>query len=159
MRNAWGILAVLPVVAVLSGCSDGETVGDIGTLWGEESSAERKAREEALARRQNKVPVQAVRSVEIGRTSNGILLTAFGTAPGMGYSLPALRVRRGGRPADDGYLDFDFVATEPAPGFDLPPGNTRTRAIRADLPIDLRSLPGIKGLRVWSLQGQIQVDF
>ncbi len=159
MLKAWSTLAVLPVVAVLAACGDEGTVGDVGTLWGEESSAERLAREEALARRQNKVPVQAVRSVEIGRTSNGILLTAFGTAPGLGYSLPALRVRRGGKPAVDGYLDFDFVATEPAPGFNLPPGNTRTRSIRADLPIDLSALRGIRGLRVWSIQGQIQIDF
>ena len=159
MPRAIGKLTALALLAALVACSDNETVGDIGTLWGEESSAERKAREELQARRENKVPVQAVRSVEIGRTSNGILLTAFGTAPGLGYSLPALRVRRGGKPAADGYLDFDFVASEPAPGFDLPPGNTRTRAIRADLPIDLRALTGIRGLRVWSLQGQVQVDF
>ena len=113
MARLWASLAALALLA--GGCGDTGTVADdIGTLWGQESTAERQTREEALARRQNKVPLQAVQSVEIGRTSNGILLTAHGTAPGLGYSLPALRVRRGGELGPDGYQEFDFVATAPA---------------------------------------------
>ncbi len=162
MKSMHGCLAVasLAVALTVGACGDtGTATDDVGTLWGNESTADRLRREEAEARRQNKVPVQAVQSVEVGRTSNGILLTAFGTAPGLGYSLPALRVRREGRPGPDGYLEFDFVATAPAPGFDLPPGNTRTRAIRADLPIDLPVLRGIAGLRVMGIQNQVQVEF
>lgn len=157
MVKPWACLVAVAMLA--TACDTDTAVDDIGTLWGAESTAERQARAEEIARRQNKVPVQAVQAVEIGRTSNGILLTAHGTAPGLGYSLPALRARREGRPAPDGYLEFDFVATAPVEGLDLPPGTTRTRAIRADLPLDLRELQGAKGLRVMALQGLVQVDF
>jgi hypothetical protein len=160
MARAWGWVLAAPLALMLTACGETGTIADdIGTLWGEESTAERERRAALEARRQNKVPVQAVRSVEIGRTSNGILITAFGTAPGLGYSLPALRVRRNGQPASDGYIEFDFVATAPAEGVELPPGTTRTRALRADLPVEMRALRGVRGFRVMALQGAIQIDF
>ena len=160
MTRARFWLAAVPLVAALAACGSTGTIGDdIGTIWGGESTAERERREALAARRLNKVPVQAVRSVEIGRTANGIILTAFGTAPGLGYSLPALRVRRDGQPGPDGYLEFDLVATEPVQGLELPPGTTRTRAVRADLPIDLRALRGVAGLRVMALQNEVSIAF
>ena len=160
MAKAWGCVLAMPLVLALSACGGTETItDDIGTLWGGESTAERERRAALQARRETKVPVQSVRSVEIGRTSSGILITAFGTAPGLGYSLPALRPRRGGKPAADGYVELDFVATEPIAGLPLPPGTTRTRALRADLPVDIRALRGVRGLRVMALQGAVQIDF
>lgn len=159
MKTTRKLWLVLTATLALGACGGVGSIGDVGTLWGEESSADRAEREALEARKANKVPMQAVRAVEVGRTSNGILLTAFGTAPGLGYSLPTLRVRRGGQPSNDGYLEFDLVATEPAPGLNLPLGDVRSRAIRADLPIDIRALQGVRGLRVLALQGQMQVNF
>lgn len=157
IARGWG--AVLPLVIALGACGDGSGPADIGTLWGSESKAVRKAREEFEARKTNKVPMRIVRAVEIGRTKTGILLTAFGTAPGSGYSLPALRVRREGKTTSDGFLEFDLVASSPPPGAELPPATPRNLEIRADLPVDLRALRGVKGLRVMALENQVQVNF
>lgn len=148
------IRQVLPLLAALAlpAC-------DIQTLWGGESSAEEAQREAVVAARSVQVPVQAVRSVEIGRTRDGFLITAFGTAPGLGYSLPTLRPRREGAPGIDGYIEYDFVATEPAAGFDLPAGTAATRSLRADLPVTSRELRGAAGIRVMGLTGGAQLDF
>ena len=141
----------------LGGCSTGTFLDDVGTIWGDESTAETEERQAAL--NQVQVPIQAVRSVEMGRTRDGFLITAYGTAAGLGFSKPALRARRAGAPGADGYIEFDFVAFEPAPGFNLPPGNTQTRSVRADLPVPLGALQGALGLRVLSLTGGVQMDF
>jgi len=158
--RAVGPLAVAGLIAAgLSGCSTGTFLDDADTLIGAESEAERERREQGQRVRQNKVPMQSVRRVEIGRTRDGYLITAFGTAPGLGYSLPELRPRRGGSPAADGFIEYDFVASEPVPDFQLPPGNTRTRAIRADLAVRRRDFQGARGVRVLTLGGGIQVPF
>lgn len=159
MRKTRVWIAATPLIAVLTACSDDPGPADIGTLWGAESSAERAAREAEAARRANKVPMRSVLGVEIGRTSTGILLTAYGIAPGPGYSLPALRVRRDGQPASDGFLEFDLVASVPAPGAVLPPATPRNLEIRADQPVNVRALRGVAGLRVMALDGQVQVNF
>ena len=164
------LLAVLPAALALSACSGGEeeapatesqgsVIGDIGTLWGEESSKVKAERAARLRQAAIKVPVTAVRSVELGRTRDGFLITAFGTAPGLGFSLPALRVRRSGEPGVDGYIEYDFVASEPAQGFSLPQGTTQTRALRADLAVSIRQLRGASGIRVLALNGGVQMDF
>ena len=90
---------------------------------------------------------------------DGFLITAYGTAPGLGYSLPHLRPRRDGAPGPDGYVEYDFVATEPPAGFDLPPGTSRTRTLRADLPVKAADLRGVAGIRVQAVQGGVQLDF
>lgn len=169
MRSRLLISALLSVSLALSACGDSEdapeskssgtVISDIGTLWGEESSKEKAAREARLAQAQIKVPVTAVRSVELGRTRDGFLITAFGTAPGLGYALPALRVRRSGEPGADGYIEYDFVASEPAPGFSLPQGTTQTRALRADLAVRISDLRGASGIRILALAGGVQMDF
>lgn len=159
MARARHWIGAIPLVAMLAACGDDAGPADLGTLWGAESSAERAAREAEAARRANKVPMRTVRGVEIGRTSTGILLTAYGSAPGPGYSLPALRVRRDGKPAGDGFLEFDLVASVPAPGIELPPATSRNLSVRADLPINIRALRGVAGLRVLALEGQVQVNF
>ena len=170
MRRNYLIWAALSAVLALSACSGGDEeapasessgtlFGDIGTLWGEESSKTKAERAARLQQAQIKVPITAVRSVELGRTRDGFLITAFGTAPGLGYALPALRVRRSGEPGNDGYIEFDFVASEPAAGFVLPQGTTQTRALRADLAVNLRNLRGAAGIRVLALNGGVQMDF
>lgn len=158
------------VMLALAGCSGGEAeepaeetsesfVDDVGTLWGEDSSAE-KARKAEIARlRAIKVPIQAVREIEIGRTRDGFIITAFGTAPGLGFSLPQLRPRRSGAPGADGFVEYDFVATEPADGLNLPPGTSSARALRADRPVALSELRGATGIRVFAINGGVQLTF
>ncbi|MEM7507493.1 MAG: hypothetical protein AAF415_12185 [Pseudomonadota bacterium] len=105
------------------------------------------------------VPVQAVREIEIGRTRDGFVITAFGTAEALGYSLPRLRARRDGRRGPDGYLDYDFVATPPAPGLERPRGSIEARDLRADILLTQKDLRGVLGIRVHSLAGGLQLDF
>jgi hypothetical protein len=150
-----------PILAMMlvGGCSTGTFLDDIPTVWGGESRADEARREAVQEARTTPVPVQAVQNVEIGRTRDGFLITAFGTAPGLGYSLPRLRPRRDGAPGIDGYVEYDFVASEPPAGFDLPPGTARTRTLRADLPVKATQLRGAAGIRVLALRGGAQLDF
>ena len=148
------IRPVLPLIAVLSlgACGDGGLWGDDG----EAEEAERLASAEAEAPR---VPIQAVRGVEIGRTRDGFLITAYGLASGPGYSRPQLRARRDGAPGIDGYIEYDFVATEPPQGLGLPAGRPELRQLRADLPVSASALRGAAGIRVLGLTGGAQLDF
>ena len=155
-----GIFGGITVAGLaLAGCSTGTILDDVDTIWGAPTTAEEQA---ALTRAQEieaKVPVQAVQSVELGRTRDGFLVTALGTAPGLGYSLPALRVRRNGAPGGDGYIEYDFVAATPPEGSNFPPGTTQSRSLRADLPVTLGQLQGAAGIRVLALNGGVQMDF
>ncbi len=122
---------VLPLIAVVSlvplgGCSSMAGYGD-----------EKKPAPAAPAP-EVQVPVQSVRSIEIGRTRDGFLITAYGVAQGLGYAQPELRPRRDGAPGIDGYIEYDFVASEPPAGFGLPEGTAQARALRADLPVERR---------------------
>ncbi|MEM6624746.1 MAG: hypothetical protein AAF674_21215 [Pseudomonadota bacterium] len=144
----------------VAGCGDvGPVFEDVGTLWGEPSTAELEAQAARQAALQARVPILAIRTVEMGRTRDGFLITAIGTAAGLGYSLPTLRPRRGGAPGNDGFIEYDFVAVEPDPQFNLPPGTVQARQLRADLPVRIEQLQGARGLRVLSLQGGVQLDF
>lgn len=144
---------------VLSACETDTALDDVGTLWGDKSRAEIAEEEARQAAIENKVPVMAVQSVEIGQTRTGYLVSAFGTAPGLGYSLPELRARRSGEPSLDGFIEYDFVATVPSPALDLPPGTTRTRSIRADLLVKQGDIRNLRGIRVFAQQGGVQVGF
>lgn len=150
---------VLVVALLLGGCSTGTAFDDIQTIWGGESRADEARRTAATEARTNQVPIEAVRGVEVGRTRDGFLITAYGTAPGLGYSSPRLRPRRGGAPGADGYVEYDFVASEPPPGFNLPAGTARTRTMRADLPIRASELRGAAGIRVLAARGGAQLNF
>lgn len=154
-----GIWGGVTACALLAGCSTGTFLDDTGTLLGNPSEAERIAAEKRAAEVRAKVPVLAVRSVEIGRTRDGFLITALGTAPGLGYSVPGLRARRGGAPGSDGFIEYDFVAAAPPEGTELPPGNTQSRSLRADLPVSLTQLQGAAGIRVLATSGGVQMDF
>lgn len=145
----------LPLVAalMLGAC------GDIDTLWGGKSDAE-EARALALAEaRAEKVPVASVQGIEIGRTRDGFLVTAHGTAPGPGYSLPRLEVRRGGATGADGYVEYDFVATPPPPGAAPAQGTARENRLSAYLPVPANALRGAAGIRVRAAHGGVQLDF
>ena len=144
MRRIVPLMAAALLVSV-GGCNSMANYGD-----------ERKPAAEAA---EVQVPVREVRSVEIGRTRNGFLITAYGVAPGLGYARPTLRPRRDGAPGIDGYLEYDFVASEPPPGFGLPEGTPQARALRADLPVDGSALRGVAGLRVLGLSGAAQISF
>lgn len=105
------------------------------------------------------VPIQNVSTIELGRTRDGFIVTAYGTAPGLGYGRPSLAPRRDGAVGTDGFLDYDFVAVPPAPGFNLPQGDAAARALRADLVVKLRTLRGAAGIRVHGLDGGAQMTF
>ncbi|MEM9046046.1 MAG: hypothetical protein AAGC81_15265 [Pseudomonadota bacterium] len=105
------------------------------------------------------VPIQAVREFEIGRTRDGFVVTAYGTAPALGYGSPELRIRREGRPGIDGFLDFDFVATPPRPGLERGQGTIAARELRADALLKNEVLRGVAGIRIHALSGGVQLTF
>ena len=103
--------------------------------------------------------VDDVRSIEIGRTRDGVVVTAYGIAPGIGYALPRLEPRRNGRLGTDGFLDFDFVANAPDPGFQMPQGQVQARVLRADRLIGVNTLSSAAGIRVHGRSGGKQFEF
>ena len=137
--------------ALVAGCSlfsGDEESGDNAETLSEEELAPTRG-----------VPIEAVRDIEIGRTRDGFAVTAFGTAPALGYSQPRLRARRDGRPGPDGFLDFDFVATPPQIGLERGAGRPEARSIRADALIPRSDLANVSGIRVHTLSGGLQVAF
>lgn len=105
------------------------------------------------------VPVESVRNIEIGRTRNGIAVSAFGVAPGLGFGAPELRPRREGKPGPDGMLDFDFVAKAPDARFGLGEGEATARTVRADVLLTPRELAGVIGIRIHGASGGLQMHF
>jgi hypothetical protein len=105
------------------------------------------------------VPVEAVRHIEIGRTRNGYVITAFGEAPGLGHSAPELRVRRQGKVGPDGFIDYDFVAQAADPNLNLGEGTLQARMVRADLHVTARDLQGAAGIRIHGVSGGVKMLF
>lgn len=103
--------------------------------------------------------VQAVQRLEIGVSRAGFVLAAFGTAPGLGYSKPRLVARRGGAPAEDGMLDYDFVVDAPPAGVSFPPGTPKAREVRADAEIAVETARRVRGVRVHASAGGVQMFF
>lgn len=128
-----------------------------GCSWFSSDDEEATATEGAAQRAY--VPVEAVRNIEIGRTRTGFAITAHGIAPALGYADAELRARRDGRPAADGFLDFDFVALPPLPELGYSTGAPEARAIRADLLIPANVLQGATGIRVHAAAGGMQITF
>lgn len=104
-------------------------------------------------------PVDSVSRIEIGRTRDGYLLSAFGVAPGTGFGGPRLVARRDGGTGPDGYLDFDFLAVPPDQGFAMPQGDQRARTIRADLALRQRQIEGAAGIRVHAFRNRAELRF
>lgn len=148
----FSLLIVTSAAVMLGGC------GFIDNPWGT-SKREAEEAERVAEAREVKVPIQTVQRAEIGRTRNGFLITAYGVAPGFGYTFPVLQPRREGRPGIDGYVDYDFMATEPLPDQNLPQGMASNQVIRADLPVDADALRGVAGIRIHGLSGGAQIDF
>ena len=103
--------------------------------------------------------MSSITGIEIGRTRDGVLITALGEAPGPGYSLALLRPRRDTLVAPDGFIEFDFVASPPDPELDLGIGTPRTRAVRADLPLLQGQVRNARGLRIIARSGAASVAF
>lgn len=142
---------VAPAALMLAGC------GFIDNPWGS-SKREAEEAERLEEARAVKVPIQSVRSAEIGRTRNGFLITAYGVTPGFGYTFPVLQPRREGAPGVDGYVDYDFMATEPQPDQNVAAG-AGEQLIRAYLPVDAEDLRSVAGIRIHALSGGAQIDF
>lgn len=145
-RSALGVIAL----AAVPGC----------TWFGGDEDEEIPEPEapEGLAAR-GREPVERIERVELGRTATGLALTAFGLAPGLGYARPRLVPRREGRPSQDGYLEFDMLAIPPDPDRDLPRGEPSARRLRADILLSNDELEGLRGLRVFALEGGQQLSF
>lgn len=105
------------------------------------------------------VPVTAVVSLDIGRTRDGLLVTAAGLAPPGGFSQPRLVVRREGQPGPDGFLDYDFTVREPAQELREQPGPTVTRRVQAVAELRERQLRNVRGLRVHAARGSAELPF
>ena len=146
-RNTLLVVAIAGVIS-LGGCS----------MLGFGKDTE-KAAAEAEAVAESFAPVERVVNIEIGRTRNGAAVTANGVAPGLGFSSPELRARREGKPGPDGFLDFDFVARAPDPGFAMGEGVTAARMVRADVLLSPRELQGVRGIRVHGVSGGLLMNF
>jgi hypothetical protein len=144
MRLARTALAAAAIGVALAGCTISGNLGGGAT-------AGPPPIDEALLR-----PVGRVDELLVGRTFDGVVLTAFGEAPGAGWTAGRLRPRG---PGPDGFLEFDFVALPPPA--DSPPAadDPRLRRIRADLPLALDELGGAAGLRVIAAGGARAVGF
>jgi hypothetical protein len=146
MRRNAALAAAIAAILSLGGCS----------LFGSDKAEE--AETQAVPA-DPYVPIATVRNIEVGRTRNGIAITAFGIAPGLGFGAPELRVRRDGKPGPDGLLDFDFVARAPDANFNLGEGPVAARAVRADALLSPRQLEGVRGIRIHGASGGLQMLF
>ncbi len=142
----WAAVGAVVSVVAVAGC---------GLFGDEEETVEAAAAAVAV----EPEPVVAVRRLEIGRTRKGVVLAAFGTAPGLGYTRPRLVARRDGDPGPDGYLDYDFLIDPPPATLEMPQGTTRARAVRADVEIALDRARSARGVRVHAEVGGVQMAF
>lgn len=147
MRRTAALVTAVAVLLSLTGCS----------LF--KSNDSKKTEAQAAAAAPTYLPVESVNNIEIGRTRNGIAVTAYGIAPGLGFGGAELRPRRDGRPGADGLLDFDFVARAPDARFNLGEGDLTARAIRADILLSPGQLAGAQGMRIHAATGGLQVAF
>lgn len=144
------IISAIAITAVLAtgGCS----------LFSSDDEEEAAAAEQADPEARIE-PIEAVRHIEIGRTRNGYVISAIGTAPGLGYGAPELRARREGKPGTDGFIDLDFVAQAPDAGFNLGEGSVIAREVRADLLVPEQYFRGAAGVRIHGVSGGLRMLF
>ena len=140
-------LAALSALLVLGGC---------GLFGGDDEEEQAAVQQQPAALYESVVEVE---DIEIGRTRDGLVITAIGLAPGVGYASPDLRPRRDGQPGPDGYLDFDFVARAPLTPVAGGQNATRARLIRADHLIAIRDLRGARGIRIHAAEGGMLMNF
>lgn len=145
MKRPWLIAAALIAPMLLASC-------DMGPIFDEEKAA-------AAAALPPKVPVDRIETLELGRLFDGYALTAFGFAPGAGYFQPELRIRYEGRPAADGFYEYDFVVRPPGDAAALAGAPESARRMRADVEMPVAMLRGARGVRVWSARDSIEGRF
>ncbi len=143
----YAALAALAALLALGGCS----------LFGSDDEEPEAAAEQAPEPSYDSV--DEVAHIEIGRTRDGLVITAYGVTPTLGYAAPELRLRRDGAPGPEGYLDFDFVARVPAEPVATADTSPRARMIRADYLIPLRQLRGARGFRIHAAEGGMMMNF
>lgn len=151
--------AALGALALLSGCES------VGGLWGDTPdvefsvlgpSTEPEEKPSYTYEVKERRPVLTVEVLEVGRTHNGVTLTAYGLAPHQDWFSPLLQPRRDGLPGPDGFIEFDFLAAPPElnqwpyadpyePGA---PGDAQQRRVRGDAEIPAANLALAAGLRV-----------
>ncbi|MEM6489739.1 MAG: hypothetical protein AAF677_15960 [Pseudomonadota bacterium] len=148
MHRLARLAAVLTVCCLPAACS----------LFGDDEEADAAAAE-AEATRVLPQPVDTVVGVEIGRTASGFVITAYGIAPGAGFGVPQLTPRRQGRPAPDGFIEYDFRAIPPDPNFEMPRGSETVRRLRADRLVSERVFSAAAGIRIFALRNARAVRF
>lgn len=103
-----------------------------------------------------KVLMQSVTAIDFGRTFDAVVISVEGVAPGLGYQNPELRNHAGGARSQDGFGQFDLVATPPDEELanTLPQaGSTNALRIRADRELPAAVLQGLRGVRVFTEGG------
>ncbi len=103
-----------------------------------------------------KVLAQSVRAIDFGRSYDGVVISVEGYAPGLGYQQPELRNHSHGARSQDGFAQFELVVapmdeevveTLPAPG------SENALKIRAERDLPINVLRGLRGVRVYSVDG------
>lgn len=113
----------------------------------------------ALMPNAQKLLVDTVDRIEVGRTRSGLLLAAFGSAVETGWFQPALRPLNSGVPAPDGFLEFEFVAAPPELNVvdgqeQRPPrGTPEQRRVKGVRPVAATELVDVAGIRVFAARG------
>lgn len=140
------VAAILAAALALSGCSslnpfsEEENVDETGVPSGPE-----------------RVQMNSVDKLELGRVYRGYMLSVEGTAPSVGH-FDSLLTPRGTGVASDGFLEFDLVAQPP---FDPPirAGTSVQLRIRADVELTEEQIKSAAGIRVYSLSNALERQF
>lgn len=154
MRTFMLTAAAFAGMMTIAGCN-------VIPFYDEDKAEENRIRDEIEeAEGTPRAPIEHVESIELGRLYDGYMLTAFGIAPGIGYFEPALIPRYNGRPAADGFYEFDFMARPPkeegVEGADAP---LVARKIRADFKLTPEMLRQASGVRIWSKRDLVEGRF
>lgn len=145
-RYGMALVAIL-TAATLSGCG--------GSIFGNDVE-ETAAPEAQLPPKESVLRIDAL---ELGRLFDGYMLTAYATAPGVGYYQPELRPRYGGGLSADGFYEFDFMVRPPEnPAID-PGAPASARVVRGDFELPVDKLRGAAGVRVWSATDSVEGRF
>ncbi len=107
----------------------------------------------------DKVAVQRIENLELGRLFDGYMLSVIGIAPGLGYYQPELRIRYGGELGPDGFYEYDFVARPPEDPQQGTSAPITARYIRADAELTPIMLRSARGVRIWSARDSVEGRF
>jgi len=99
--------------------------------------------------------IDDVSGAQLGRTRDGFLLSAQGSAAGASWRTPRLRPRLGVA-GPDGFIEFDFMAAPPAAAEDTPGA---TQRLRADTVLAPEQVRGSVGARVHGRNSVAEIRF